>query len=70
MNFVLEMLRLNSERIPENNAYVFKEKFITFKELYEKSLLYGKILRQQGTSPVIIKCDTSCLRFDEHAVCY
>nr|WP_318660560.1 AMP-binding protein [uncultured Treponema sp.] len=59
MNFVLEMLRLNSERIPENNAYVFKEKFITFKELYEKSLLYGKILRQQGTLPVIIKCDKS-----------
>ncbi|MCR5614395.1 AMP-binding protein [Treponema sp.] len=59
MNFINELLKLNCERFPERKAYIYDEEFITFKELYEKSLHYGKILQQLGNSPVVIRCDKS-----------
>ena len=51
---MLEKLLRIVETYPDNIACVVNEQKITYRELWDSSLLYADLLKKQGTSPVII----------------
>ncbi len=56
---IIKKLQENAQKYPNNIALTLNDKKITYKELYEKILYYGNLLKREGNSPVIIYSDKS-----------
>ena len=51
---VIEKLKKEVEKNPNNIAYIINGEKITYKELWDKALYYSNYLKREGISPVII----------------
>jgi len=46
-----KLLQRGYENFPENTALIYKDRFVSYKELYHRSCLFGKKLVAQGVKP-------------------
>ena len=51
---LIEKLKKQVEKNPNNIAYIINDEKISYKELYDKAIYYSNCLTREGTSPVII----------------
>ena len=51
---MIEKIKEQVEKNPNNIAYIVDNEKITYKELYEKALFYSNYLKKEGSNPVII----------------